>query len=767
MGDTNFHLAPPVKVVDGLVAVPIDIQQITAELKFDGATESGEGDATFEFTMGAQDGNPIFDLRQTITEAWLDGVPIPVEQLVHHDFGGGGDAELRIVEFGLAANSNHTLRVKYTLGMPQASTAGSYPPAITWSTGPRLTFNFGFTDLGAGRYLEAWVPANLIFDQFELSLEINILNTVVTHTVITNGNITEHNTNHWTINFPKRFTAFSPLLELRASDTVTSLTDTTTLPVSDTVVTVEVWKLVTSSIDLNAQIENIKTWLAENEISTGPYIHGNRFVAFLHTGGMEYEGGTTSGVGPLRHETFHSWWARGLKPASQPDAWWDEAWATYNDYGADISLPLDFNAPPKTLCPRNPWVRITANSSYSSGNRLWEGIAALIDPSNLRTYMSDFYNQNHHKPVTTTNIEEFLVCRSGNPQIVDAFHRFVYGFNDPVQAPDLWIRDDPDHEGSDHWPGDFWNSPDLWIRNADDNGTSHQNPEFGQDNWFYARIRNRSNTATAKHFLVTFNIKQFAGTEFVYPNDFLPCIAAASGFELGPNESTIVKAKWPVALVPPPGNHACWLAAVFTRFDHPISDRHVWEHNNLAQKNLTVVDLAAGDWFILPFVMSNFRSRRRKSFILELRRPVKQYKLKASIIHSSDSVFRLASKYTSKAFSIKTTSSTPNKSSILDCSGQIENISCKRANGFGQIITSSKINNFVKYFPKGIEMFFPYGCKSKIPVLLRSQEQRIFGLRLHVPKNTKPGETIQIDLVQRERRGKAILGGLAIMIRVH
>jgi hypothetical protein len=37
---------------------------------------------------------------------------------------------------------------------------------MAWSAGPRLAFNFGFTDLGAGRYLESWVPANLIFDQF-------------------------------------------------------------------------------------------------------------------------------------------------------------------------------------------------------------------------------------------------------------------------------------------------------------------------------------------------------------------------------------------------------------------------------------------------------------------------------------------------------------------------------------------------------------------------------------------------------------------------
>ena len=168
---TNLHLAPPAKMVAGLWAVPIDIQRITATLTFDGLTASGTGDATMEFTMGLQSGKPIFDLRQTITAAWLDGVPLPVAKLAHHDFGGGTDAELRIIETVLVAGSMHTLRVTYTLGTPRASTAGSYQPTMTWSNGPRLAFNFGFTDLGAGRYLEAWVPANLIFDQFELILD--------------------------------------------------------------------------------------------------------------------------------------------------------------------------------------------------------------------------------------------------------------------------------------------------------------------------------------------------------------------------------------------------------------------------------------------------------------------------------------------------------------------------------------------------------------------------------------------------------------------
>ena len=58
--------------------------------------------------------------------------------------------------------------------------------------------------------------------------------------------------------------------------------------------------------------------------------------------------------------------------------------------------------------------------------------------------------------------------------------------------------------------GAFWDSPDLWVRNNNDGGSTHQAPEFGQDNWFHARVRNRGG-GTARHFAVAFNVKTFAG----------------------------------------------------------------------------------------------------------------------------------------------------------------------------------------------------------------------------------------------------------------
>lgn len=762
MADTNFDLAPPVKTVDGLKAVPIDIQKITATLTFDGATSSGSGDATLEFTTGAVNGNPIFDLRQTITSAWLDGVVIPAAKLAHHDFGGGADANLRIVESVLAANTTHTLRVKYNLGAPQASSAGSYQPAMTWSGGPRLAFNFGFTDLGAGRYLEAWIPANLIFDQFELVLTLRVLNTALAHTIITNGTVAPLGTNHWSITFPKRFTALSPLLELRAADTLVSQTGTKLLPVSNTNVNIEVWKLAASPVDLTAQLNHLKIYLGNNETAIGPYVHGNRFVAFMHIGGMEYDGGTTTNTGALRHETFHSWWARGLKPASQADAWWDEAWTVYNDNGASGSLPFDFSAPPVKLCTRNPWVRTTGSGAYDKGERFFQGVAALIGIAKLNSLMSKFYKERRHRPATTTDMEEFLVCQTGNAALVDAFHRFIYGFADPTPAPDLWLHDDPAHTGANDWAGAFWNSSDLWIRNKDDGGTTHQNPEFGQDNWFYARVHNRSQTATASHFLVTFNVKPFAGVEFQYPADFLPCIAAASGFDLKPNSSTIVKARWPGALVPPAGSHPCWLASVLTRFDQPVAGKHVWEHNNLAQKNLTVVNLKPNEWIIVPFVVSNLKPRARR-VTLELFRPQTHTQLAATLVHKSGTAFRPIADAEIKRLPELADDSPADAEPTLECGGRVET----RTGDADRVLTSRTASGLLAgHFAGGLETPFTHGRTTQLPLSLRPTQQLLLGLRVTAPRTAKSGDVLRLDLVQRSDNGASFVGGITVEIHI-
>lgn len=752
---TNFDLAPPPATVDGLQAVPVDIQSIDAHLTFEGATASGTADVTLQFVMGPVDGHPVFDLRQTITAAWLDGASLAPAKLAEHDFGGGADAQLRIVEVSLAAWTTHALRLTYNLGPPQAPTIGSYLPEMVWSAGPRLHFNFGFTDLGPGRYLEAWIPANLIFDQFTLALDIQIVGTAIAHTVITNGTVTGISANHWSVAFPSRFTALSPMLELGATDALSSATGTVVLPVSAQTVNIEAWKLASNAESLATQIANLQTWLAGNETAVGPYVHGNRFVAYINVGGMEYEGGTTSSPGALQHETFHSWWARGVKPSSQDDGWFDEAWTVFNVDQPSSALPFDFHAPPVMLCPRNAWVRKSAAASYTSGYRFFEGVAALLGVGVLKSLLRDFYPLHVARPFRTQEFEEFLVARTGNADLVDAFHRFVYGFDDPAPVPDLWLHDAPGDPGSDFWPGSFWDSPDLWVRNADDGGTSHQSPELGHDNWFYARVSNRHASAVARHFVVCFNVKTFAGTQFVYPADFLPCTAAAAGFDLGPGQSVIVKARWPAADVPPAGTHACMLAAVLARSERPAPGAHAWEHNNLTQKNLTIVDLAPDAVYLLPFVVPAQPIARARRYDIELVRPERHAGMVATLVHKTGRLFADKAQMRRLAAARgRTLCREPDLRETLRECGHFDGAERPK----GSTATS--------HFEDAAETDFPPGKVGRVSISLKPSESALFALRLKVPAEARRGEVLRLDLVQRAAGAKPIMGGLAAEIHV-
>lgn len=759
---TNFHLAPPSKTVDGLLSVPIDIESIDAFFTFDAATQTAVADATITYTVGSTAGNPIFDLRQNITQAWVDGAVFPVAQLAHHDFGIGAFTNLRVIEAIQAAGSIHTLRVQYDLALPDSEFAGGYLPALDWLAGPKLRFVFGMSDLKNARYAEAWLPANLIFDQLTITLEIQIIGASAGHSVITNGAVTNIGANHWSITFPSRFTALSPMLEVRSSDILTLQTDSVALPVSGNTVTIEAWKPTTSAINLTTQINLIKGFLIDNENDYGPYVHDNRFTAFFNGGGMEYEGGTTTGTGPLEHETFHSWFARGIKPASQADGWWDEGFTTFHDGGANVAIPFDFTDSPIVLCSRDPWQRETPDNAYGDGNDFWEGIASMIGIGTLNDLMGDIYNEYRGNPVSTQMIEEFLLCKSGNNDIVDAFHRFVYGFGNPSPVPDLWMRDDSGDPGDDQWGGTFWDSPDLWIRNNDDDVTTHQSPEFGQDNWFYARVRNKAGAGNAQHFAVTFHSRGFLGTQFEYPSDFLPCIAAKTDFDLAAGNTRIVKAKWPKSLIPAAGTHTCLLASIITRSDHPIAGRNVWEDNNLAQKNLEVVDLLPNEmFFVLPIVIRNWRLNFDPLFELEVWKPRSIQGLSVSLIHRSKEFFK-TSKSDVKPFKIESAGPIAYQEvEHVDCGSRVD---AADADVFNRRLSNLNPKALRRRFPDSWEAFFDDAERAKLAVNIPPFTQSVVGLKVAVSEKFKPKKPIKLHFVQRNVKTKQIVGGVAVQL---
>ena len=172
----------------------------------------------------------------------------------------------------------------------------------------------------------------------------------------------------------------------------------------------------------------------------------------------------------------------------------------------------------------------------------------------------------------------------------------------------------------------FWHSPDLWVRNDEPAADPIGDPAYdvlppnqpaivGADNWIRVRVRNAGSAASANAF-VRLYLTHFAGSEFVYPADYIPSINTGDPIpsplvqatyiigeqmiaSLAAGDDVILDFLWPAALVPPEfvGGakwHPCLLAEALPHTGPAPTGNHVFDNTNLAQRNVTV-DYAADD----------------------------------------------------------------------------------------------------------------------------------------------------------------------------
>jgi hypothetical protein len=168
--------------------------------------------------------------------------------------------------------------------------------------------------------------------------------------------------------------------------------------------------------------------------------------------------------------------------------------------------------------------------------------------------------------------------------------------------------------------GTFWRSPDIWVRVNDPatdpigdpaygDAPPHESADFGVNNWVRVRIKNIG-SGTSSDFYVRAYLTHFAGSEFVYPQDYIPSINSGdplpsplvqatyligeqSGTALAPGEVRILNFLWPAALVPPEevgGTHwhPCLLAEITPNTGPSPSGNLVVDYSNIVQRNITI-----------------------------------------------------------------------------------------------------------------------------------------------------------------------------------
>ncbi|HJX29270.1 MAG TPA: S8 family serine peptidase, partial [Thermoanaerobaculia bacterium] len=177
---------------------------------------------------------------------------------------------------------------------------------------------------------------------------------------------------------------------------------------------------------------------------------------------------------------------------------------------------------------------------------------------------------------------------------------------------DAWIMDKdvplaPVDTGSEPNPdrGEMWASNQIWVRNAADGQTQHQNPEAGQTNHVYARIRNRGGATLNTVRVMVYAAS--ASTALSWPRDWT-LIGERTVANLAAGADAVIE---PVAWNPPHAGHFCLYVRLLSDQDPmafaegPNVFDNTRNNNNIAWRNLNVVDLVSDQGAEMGFQMGN------------------------------------------------------------------------------------------------------------------------------------------------------------------
>jgi hypothetical protein len=208
-----------------------------------------------------------------------------------------------------------------------------------------------------------------------------------------------------------------------------------------------------------------------------------------------------------------------------------------------------------------------------------------------------------------------------------------------LDEADVMIKDAPADTGAEPFTGgNFWDFSDIVVRINDDNvfvpsdPLQSKNVERGQANYIYVRVTNKG-ARDARNVTVSTRITPYVGLQFVYPPDWTQVDAMhvsptgiTTSFASVPAGGTVL-AKFRIEAAQVESLygwqadhpwHPCLLAVVNSDNDYafatapltgdPISARR----NNLAQRNLTVIDVLAGARASFPFVAASRHNRETR-----------------------------------------------------------------------------------------------------------------------------------------------------------
>jgi hypothetical protein len=144
---------------------------------------------------------------------------------------------------------------------------------------------------------------------------------------------------------------------------------------------------------------------------------------------------------------------------------------------------------------------------------------------------------------------------------------------------DGYIRDH-EHDDGSICTDRPWRSPDIWVRHQPDGIPCHQDPILGQENYVYVRVRNRGNAPITD------------GTVQVYYHEPSAGIRCGDWVLIGWCADYPYQHNWSLeSWVPSIAGHTCLFARFSAPGDPVSAECDVACDNNIAQRNVEVVEL--------------------------------------------------------------------------------------------------------------------------------------------------------------------------------
>jgi hypothetical protein len=376
-----------------------DLQTVTLRLTFDVAAKTTVGHAEIQFKP-VEDGEPLFLLTPTATTAMLDGQPVTLGTLRDPD----DVTTFTAIPGQLAAGSDHVLEIDYPIDRT------SYPDGAGVDLVTSMLDVEEYAAAGApAHFFEAYGPTGIEADQFQLSVELDVIGGTAPQMLFSNGTQHETAAGQWTIEFPAYFSSSSFFFHLTSLPYVVRETTYQGLERE-----IPIAAYATNAETADQAIAALPGYLAELESTFGPYPHV-AFVADLPGNlnvSMEHAGATITGLFSLSHELCHSWFGRGVLPADGRSGWIDEAVCTWRDvmYADDV-----YQRPgPDNLAWYSIWYVATPGQPHIDGAVVASHIDKLLaDQGGLRPLLARLFVQSQHRAITTEQFLSFLEAESG------------------------------------------------------------------------------------------------------------------------------------------------------------------------------------------------------------------------------------------------------------------------------------------------------------------------------------------------------------------